>query len=49
MKKTIRIITLALALAVITPAAMQAQLFDKGDKVLSFGLGLGIHLCWCLE
>ncbi len=42
MKKTIRIITLSLLLALTVPATMMnAQIFDKGDKVLSFGLGLG--------
>ena len=44
MKKTMRVITLVLALAVITPAAMQAQLFDKGNIVMSGGIGLGSTL-----
>jgi hypothetical protein len=42
MKKSLRILTLSLILALFIPlASLNAQLFDQGDKVLSFGLGLG--------
>jgi hypothetical protein len=42
MKKTIRILTLSLMLALFLPfASLQSQTFDQGDMVLSFGLGLG--------
>jgi hypothetical protein len=42
MKKTLKIITFCLVLALtVPPAAMNAQVFDEGDIVLSFGLGLG--------
>jgi hypothetical protein len=41
MKKT-KIIVLSLLLALFLPfATLNAQIFDKGDMVLSFGLGLG--------
>jgi hypothetical protein len=41
MKKT-KIIVLSVVLALFLPfATLNAQIFDKGDKVLSFGLGLG--------
>ena len=42
MKKTIRIVVLSLALALCIPfATLNAQLFDEGDMVVSFGVGLG--------
>ena len=42
MKKGIRIAVLSLALALVIPfTSLNAQLFDKGDIVLSAGLGLG--------
>ena len=41
MKKILKVFTLSLAMALIAPAVMQAQLFDEGDIVVSFGLGLG--------
>jgi hypothetical protein len=42
MKKTFKIFTLSLLLALFLPfATLNAQIFDKGDMVLSFGLGLG--------
>jgi len=41
MKRILKVFTLGLALALISPAVMQAQLFDKGDKVISAGIGLG--------
>lgn len=42
MKKTLKIIVLSLVLALVIPTGtINAQLFDKGDMVLSFGLGLG--------
>ncbi len=42
MKKTMRIFAFSLLLAIFIPiASLQAQTFDKGDKVLSFGIGLG--------
>jgi hypothetical protein len=42
MKKTLKIFFLSLMLALFIPSAMlNAQIFDKGDKVLSFGVGLG--------
>ena len=42
MKKTTKVLILSLILALSLPLApMNAQIFDKGDVVLSFGLGLG--------
>ena len=42
MKKSIRIVTLGIALALFLPlTTLNAQLFDKGDVVFSAGLGLG--------
>ncbi len=42
MKKTLRILVFSVALICAMPAASTyAQLFDKGDKVISAGLGLG--------
>jgi hypothetical protein len=42
MKKTLKIIVLSLALALTVPfSTLNAQLFDKGDIVLSTGIGLG--------
>ncbi|HLO61124.1 MAG TPA: hypothetical protein VK179_20405 [Bacteroidales bacterium] len=41
MKRILKVITLGLALALISPTVMQAQLFDKGDMVISAGIGLG--------
>jgi hypothetical protein len=42
MKKALMICMLSMLLALFLPSAtVQAQTFDKGDKVLSFGLGLG--------
>jgi len=42
MKKSMRIFALSLMLFMFLPlTTTQAQLFDKGDKVLSFGIGLG--------
>jgi len=42
MKKPSKIILICLMLAlVVPPATTNAQIFDKGDMVLSFGLGLG--------
>ena len=42
MKKTLKIVILTLMLALFLPfSAMNAQTFDQGDKVLSFGIGLG--------
>jgi hypothetical protein len=42
MKKTLKIFILSLMLALFLPLfTIQSQTFDKGDKVLSFGLGLG--------
>jgi hypothetical protein len=42
MKKIIKIILISLMLALVVPTTTtNAQLFDKGDMVLSFGLGLG--------
>ena len=42
MKKGIRIAVLSLALVLCIPfTSLNAQLFDEGDKVVSFGVGLG--------
>jgi hypothetical protein len=42
MKQTLKRFMLGLMLALFIPiATMNAQLFDQGDKVLSFGVGLG--------
>jgi hypothetical protein len=42
MKKTFRIVAFSLMLALLVPfATLNAQIFDKGDMVLSTGLGLG--------
>lgn len=42
MKTSIRIFALTLMLTLFLPlSTIQAQLFDKGDKVLSLGIGLG--------
>src|SRR5512145_820404 len=42
MKKGIRIAVLSLALALCIPfTGLNAQLFDEGDKVVSFGVGFG--------
>ncbi len=42
MKKGIRIVVLSLVLALCIPfTGLNAQLFDEGDKVVSFGVGLG--------
>ena len=48
MKKTPKIFILSLMLALFLPfAPLQAQTFDQGDKVLSFGLGLGsTYVAW---
>ncbi len=40
MKKPLKIFAIGLLL-VMSLTSLQAQLFDKGDKVLSFGVGLG--------
>jgi len=40
MKKVLKIFALSLVLALTVPA-VNAQLFDEGDIILSFGLGLG--------
>jgi hypothetical protein len=40
MKRILKVITLGLALALVAPS-MHAQIFDKGDMVISAGLGLG--------
>jgi len=41
MKKTLRILTLSLVLALSVPSMMNAQLFDQWNKVLRFGVGFG--------
>jgi hypothetical protein len=42
MKKSIKIFTLCIMLALFLPLSLlQAQIFDKGDIVVSAGLGLG--------
>jgi hypothetical protein len=42
MKKTLRIFAFCLVLALTMPfSKVNAQLFDEGDVILSFGLGLG--------
>jgi hypothetical protein len=42
MKRSFRIVVLGLALALAIPYAnLNAQLFDKGDKVVTCGIGLG--------
>jgi hypothetical protein len=42
MKRIMKLATLSLLLALFMPlSGLKAQLFDKGDMVLSFGLGLG--------
>ena len=48
MKKTPKIFILSLMLALFLPfAPLQAQTFDQGDKVLSFGLGPGsTYVAW---
>jgi len=44
MKKSVKIAILGMILALYLPiAAMNAQVFDQGDVVVSFGLGLGAN------
>ena len=48
MKKALKICILSMVLALYLPLAnLNAQTFDQGDKVLSFGLGLGsTYVSW---
>jgi hypothetical protein len=42
MKKTLKIVSLSLILALVIPfTSLNAQIFDKGDIVMSAGIGLG--------
>jgi hypothetical protein len=48
MKTTPKLVILCLILALLLPVSpLKAQTFNKGDKVLSFGLGLGsTYIAW---